>query len=225
MRQLPQIKSKGTLAERTYDILKNAIVELELKPGELITEEDISEQLGVSRTPIRSALNRLLHEELIEMIPGKGTFVAQLTKKQIDDLLSIRELLESLSIQLAATLRTQEDLEKIEYILYKQEQSFTGQFKSQQDFLTFDSEFHCLIAEISQNKYLEKQLLQILNNCRRYLNATTIDIIMPDVLKEHKELYEQIKNQDVEKAKLCMQKHIDNIRTRMIENLNYDDIK
>jgi DNA-binding GntR family transcriptional regulator len=159
------------------------------------------------------------------MIPGKGTFVAQLTKKQIDDLLSIRELLESLSIQLAATLRTQEDLEKIEYILYKQEQSFTGQFKSQQDFLTFDSEFHCLIAEISQNKYLEKQLLQILNNCRRYLNATTIDIIMPDVLKEHKELYEQIKNQDVEKAKLYMQKHIDNIRTRMIENLNYDDIK
>ena len=67
--------------------------------------------------------------------------------------------------------------------------------------------------------------MQILNNCRRYLNATTIDIIMPDVLKEHKELYEQIKNQDVEKAKLCMQKHIDNIRTRMIENLNYDDIK
>lgn len=56
---LPQIKSKGSLTEKTYNTLKRAILDLDLEPGELLTEEELSEQLGVSRTPLRAALSKI----------------------------------------------------------------------------------------------------------------------------------------------------------------------
>lgn len=220
MIQLPQIKTAGTLSERTYDIIKSAIIGLYLKPGELITVEDISEQLGVSRTPIRTALNRLIEEGLVEIITGKGTFVTCLTEKQAIDMLSVRELLECYSIQSATILRTDEDLDDLEYLLTKQELLMKGKRISQQDFLTYDSEFHNLISKISKNEYLEKQLCNMYSNSMRYLIASTVENISLIAMDEHRELYEQIKNQDSEKAKLYMQKHMRNIKERIINHLN-----
>ncbi|WP_026895306.1 GntR family transcriptional regulator [Clostridiisalibacter paucivorans] len=220
MKQLPKIKVKGTLTERTFEILKDAIINLELKPGELIKEEEISKQIGVSRTPIRAAFNRLVYEGLLKIVPGKGTFVAELTEKQVEDLLSVRELLEGLSIELAATLRTEEDLKNMRYILHRQEEALTGEFKSKKVFLDIDSELHNYIAGISQNEYLQKQLSSILMNSRRFLNATTADTFFLEVIREHKELYKYIENQNTEKAKEHMQNHIHNIKMRMIKNLN-----
>ncbi len=223
MLQLPQIKTTGTLSEKTYEILKKAIIQLELKPGELITVENISEQLGVSRTPIRTALNRLINDGLIEMIPGKGTFVKSLSQKEATDLLNVRELLECYSVKLAAELRTEDDLKQLEYILNKAELTCKRKNKNNQEFLTLDSEFHETIARISSNSYLEKQLSMIVDNCRRYLNATTFEKTIPDVLVEHKELYEQIKKQDILLSEACMKKHITNIKDRMIYYINLNE--
>jgi len=220
MNKLPKIKSKGTLTERTFEILKDAIVNLELKPGQLIKEEEISEQIGVSRTPIRAAFNRLVYEGLLVIVPGKGTFVAELTEKQVEDLLIVRKLLEGLSIELAATLRTEEDLKNIRYLLHKQEEALRGEFKSKRAFLDIDSELHNYIASISKNEYLQKQLSIIIMNSRRFLNATTEDTFFLEVIEEHKELYKYIEDQKPEKAKEYMQKHIDNIKIRMIKSLN-----
>ncbi|WP_077369850.1 GntR family transcriptional regulator [Anaerosalibacter sp. Marseille-P3206] len=220
MNKLPKIKSKGTLTERTIEILKDAIVNLELKPGQLIKEEEIAEQIGVSRTPIRAAIDRLVYEGLLVVIPGKGTFVTELTHKQVDDLLSVRKLLEGLSIELAATLRTEEDLKNIRYLLHKQEEALRGEFKSKKVFLDVDSELHNYIASISKNEYLQKQLSIIIMNSRRFLNATTEDTFFLEVIEEHKELYKCIEDQKPEKAKEYMQKHIDNIKIRMIKSLN-----
>lgn len=223
MIQLPQIKTTGTLSERTYDIIKSAIIGLYLKPGELITVGDISEQLSISRTPIRTALNRLIEEDLVEIIPGKGTFVTCLTEKQANAMLNVRELLECYSIQLATELRTDEDLDNLEYMLTKQGLESKDKRKNQQDFLTNDLEFHSGIAGISKNRYLEKQIVQMHVNSMRYLNASTVENIISIALEEHRELYEQIKNRDSEKAKQCMQKHLWNIKERIIKRLNIND--
>ncbi|MDD4781755.1 MAG: GntR family transcriptional regulator [Tissierellia bacterium] len=222
MKQLPHIKTTGTLSERTYEILKSEIVNLELKPGQLITVEDISEQLGVSRTPIRTALNRLIEEDLVEILPGKGTFVTRLIEKDAIDLLNVRGRLECYSIELASILRTTEDLENLEYLINKQELITKGSHRKQQDFLNNDSEFHNTIAKISKNKYLEKQLMQMHTNCMRYLNESTIDYVIYEASEEHIELFEQIKNQNTEKAILYMQKHIENIKNRVIGHLKYN---
>ncbi|WP_312815815.1 GntR family transcriptional regulator [Sedimentibacter sp.] len=220
MINLPRISTKGTLSEKTYDTLKNAIIGLDLKPGELINEEELAEQLGVSRTPIRTALNSLLHEELIELVPGKGTRITYLSKKQINDLLTVREVLECLSIQLASEMRTEDDLEKIEYIIAQQEDAYKGIHKNHQTFLNYDYEFHMKIAEITKNRYIEKQLSQLVNNCRRYLNATTMDDSYIKVLNEHKDIFIQIKNQDKVNSQICIKNHINSIKLRMIECIN-----
>lgn len=217
--QLPQIKTTGTLSDKTYEILKNAIIILDLKPGELITVEGISEQLGVSRTPIRTALNRLINDGLVEMIPGKGTFVKKLSQKEAMDLLNIRELLECYSAKLAALSRTDEDLKELEQTMNKTEFAFRSDYSSH-EILEFDTKFHSTIAKISGNSYLQRQLIVMLDNCRRYLNASTFQFMSEEVIVEHRELFEQIKNQDAEKAEMCVKKHIKNIKNRMIDYID-----
>jgi DNA-binding GntR family transcriptional regulator len=135
-------------------------------------------------------------------------------------MLSVRELLECYSIQLASVLRTDDDLYNLEYLLTKQELIISGKRNNQQDFLNSDSEFHNLIAKIGKNEYLEKQLSQMYSISMRYLNGSTVEYIAPMALKEHWEIYEQIKNRDSEKAKQFMQKHMKNIRERIFEYLN-----
>lgn len=217
--QLPKIQTRGSLTENAYEILKNAIINLDLKPGELIDVEVISEQLAISRTPIRTALNKLSEEDLIEMLPGKGTFVTHLTEKQARDLLNVRELLECYSVQLATELRTNEDLENIEYVIHKQELTFKGIRDSQKEFLMYDAEFHNIISKISKNTYLEKQISLIHTNCARYLNASSQDMVHTAAMQEHKELFEQLKNKDIDKAVLCMRNHIENIKIRILESI------
>lgn len=217
--KLPEVKTKGTLADRTYIALKNAIIDLELKPGQPITEEEISKKLGVSRTPIRTALGHLQHDGLIKVIPGKGTFVTEITEKQVEDLLSIRELLESLAVKLAAKKRTEEDLEALRYIIYRQEDTFRGRFKNKKAFLDIDTEFHGFIGKISRNEYLENQLASVMINIRRFLNATTVDAFFEDVINEHKKIYEYIEMQDESTAEEYMKKHVNKVKIRMLESL------
>lgn len=217
--KLPEVKFKGTLADRTYIALKNAIIDLELKPGQLITEEEISNELGVSRTPIRTAFSHLQHDGLIKSIPGKGTFVTEITEKQVEDLLSLRVLLEGFSVHLAAKKRTEEDLETLRYMMYRQEETFKGRFKNKKAFLDIDSDFHRYIAKIGGNEYLEKLLSNTIVNTRRFLNATTADTFYEEVIDEHEKIYEYIEMQDEIKAEEYMKWHITNVKVRMLKNI------
>lgn len=219
MFDLSEISSGSTLSEKTYIALKKAIIGLELKPGQLISVEEISEELGVSRTPIRTALNSLTNDGLVEIIPGKGSFVKELSEKDVTDLLNIRQLLEAYAIKLAAKLRTQEDLDELEFIISKTEFIYGTKLKDKSEFLTYDEEFHDKIAKICNNPYIEQQLSMINVNNRRYLNATTFEQEMPYAIEEHKIMLEQIRKQDSEKAETYMKEHIDNIKIRMIDNI------
>ncbi|MDD2493626.1 MAG: GntR family transcriptional regulator [Tissierellia bacterium] len=221
MVHLTQIDTKGTLTEKTYEILKKNIIELKIKPGKLLVVDEISEQLGVSRTPIKAALNSLINDGLIEMIQGKGAFVKALTKKEASNIINVRELLECYSVKLAAELRIDDDIKELEYMIYKSE--FAYKIKNYQDFLTLDSEFHYILARISNNPFLLKQITQILNNNRRYLNATTDENIAPYALEEHRAIIEQIKKRDIYKSEEYMQKHIGNVKKRVIEYIVFNE--
>lgn len=89
---------KDTLAEQVYCYLRNRIVQLDLKPGEKIDVQRISEELGVSQTPVREALHRLTEEGFVEQKPYIGYFVTSLTLQDIEELFEIRKTLECLAI-------------------------------------------------------------------------------------------------------------------------------
>jgi len=116
-------------------------------------------------------------------------------------------------------MRTEEDIENLKFILYKQEETFKGKFKNKKAFLDIDYDFHRYIASISKNEYLERLLSNVLMNSRRFLNASTMEAFLDCVIDEHNMIFECIIIQDEYKAKEYMQKHIDNIKMRMYDSI------
>lgn len=216
---LPKLKAKGTLTDKTYDALKKAIVELELRPGKLLLEEDLSEQLGVSRTPVHSALNRLAHEGLVRMIKGKGSIVEPLTEVQLTDLFAVRKALEGLAVRLCIHKASDEELKRIHYLLQWQKDNYTGAEVDMVDFLRSDVEFHTLLAKVANNAYLARQIEQILEMTRRYVIAYTADTLPPIVVEEHAVIYEQIRQRREKEAVALVEAHLGAVESRICTDI------
>ena len=101
------------LRDVVFNTLRKAILRGELKPGERLMEIQLANKLGVSRTPIREAIRKLELEGLVLMIPRKGAEVAQITEKNMQDVLEVRKALEELSVQLACERITPEQVEEM----------------------------------------------------------------------------------------------------------------
>ena len=100
------------LRDVVFENLREAIVEGRLKPGQRLMEVQLAEQLGVSRTPVREAIRKLELEGLVVMLPRKGAYVANMSLKDLIDVLEIRASLEGLAASLAAERITDEDIKK-----------------------------------------------------------------------------------------------------------------
>ena len=105
------------LRDVVFNTLRKAILRGELKPGERLMEIQLANKLGVSRTPIREAIRKLELEGLVLMIPRKGAEVAQITEKNMQDVLEVRKALEELSVQLACERITPEQVEEMKLLM------------------------------------------------------------------------------------------------------------
>jgi len=103
--------SGHSLMNQAYEIIKEAVVSINLKPGEKLKELILAEELGISKTPIKGALNRLEHEGFVTIIPFKGDFVAQIDEYDVEEVFDLRELLEGSAIKRAATAFSEEDFQ------------------------------------------------------------------------------------------------------------------
>ena len=110
------------LRDVVFENLREAILEGKLKPGQRLMEVQLAEQLGVSRTPIREAIRKLELEGLVVMLPRKGAYVANMSFKDLIDVLEIRASLEGLAASLAAERRRDEDIEELEKLAKEFEQ-------------------------------------------------------------------------------------------------------
>jgi DNA-binding GntR family transcriptional regulator len=117
---LRKLASVPSLSEQTYEVILDAIVSLEFKPGDQLSVHRLSEQLGVSRTPVKDALQRLEQEGLVSVVPRRGTFVSHIEVRDIDEILEARALIEAFAATRAAVGLSEEDLEKAEAVLGRQ---------------------------------------------------------------------------------------------------------
>ena len=101
------------LRDVVFNTLRQAILRGELKPGERLMEIQLANKLGVSRTPIREAIRKLELEGLVLMIPRKGAEVAEITEKNLRDVLEVRKALEELAVQLACDKITEEEIAEL----------------------------------------------------------------------------------------------------------------
>ena len=100
------------LRDVVFNTLRQAILRGELKPGERLMEIALSQRLGVSRTPVREAIRMLEQEGLVIMIPRKGAQVAEISEKDLKDVLEVRLGLEELAVRIACQRITEEELEE-----------------------------------------------------------------------------------------------------------------
>lgn len=216
---LPQIKSRGSLTEKTYNTLKRAILDLDLKPGQLLTEEELSEQLGVSRTPLRAALNKLEYENLIKITPGRGTYVAELSLEYMEDIFDVREAVDMLSVKLAAERKTDEDIKEMDYLVEQQELLLKDKEFDVKQFIKLDIDFHCIISKAANNKVLERLTLQLVENYNRYILAAPFLDRASTIVSEHKQIIKAIKESNGEEAAKIVQNHVNDIRESLKERI------
>lgn len=208
-----------SLKESAYRIIKEKLLNLEYEPGSRIREDLLAQEISMSRTPVREAINQLSAEGLVNNIPRKGIFVIQLTSEEIRDFLDIREALETLAIENCIKKIDQKQFEGLENIL----KDFAAAL-SKDNFKkcnTLDSKFHLEIAKVSNNKKLIEFLGEIedfMHIARAIEKKAQPKIKNELTLKEHKAILEAVKSKNTENAREAIRI---NIRT-MKENLGIE---
>ena len=213
-------KHKETGKEYAYRVLKENIMSLELKPGELLSESDLSEKLSISRTPIREVIMKLKGEHLIEVKPQAGTYVSLIDKEMIDEAIFMRKLLEKGVLKEACTEFSEEMFMELEKNLFAQKLVLNKDGK-ESEFHNLDKEFHRLIF-IGCNKInIWESIMKISThyNRMRLLSETKID--KAQIIKQHEEMIAIIKNKDFNKIDEYIEKHIvapDNEWNKLIDD-------
>ena len=158
MKFLSQIQSVS-LREQVVEQVRSAIIEGRLKPGDHITEVILTEQLGVSRTPVREALILLEREGLVMFSPNRGAFVRAFQEDDIEDIFSLRTMLENFAAELCIHDLSDDDLARLEVMIDQQRQAIR-----QQDVRTarsLDMEFHRALIHAGGNRLLVRSWEEI----------------------------------------------------------------
>lgn len=205
------------LRDVVFENLRTAILEGNLKAGQRLMEVQLAEQLGVSRTPIREAIRKLELEGLVVMLPRKGAYVANMSFKDLIDVLEIRATLEGLAASLAAERRNDEDVIKLEKVAKEFEEGVRN--ADIEVVLKKDVEFHENIFLMANNKKLYHLITSLWEQVHRfrvmYVSNNEASLSLVD---EHKRILDAIKNGDCELAKKYATEHIELAEQFFMEN-------
>lgn len=194
-------------SEAAYRILKEKIVTLELPPAILLNEAELMAELDLGRTPIREALQRLAFENLVVILPRRGTIVADLNVSDLQKIFEVRVELEAHAARLAAERATSEQIAEMESLFaYTNEVIRSG---DHHQLIRLDHQAHCLLARAAQNEFLEEILERLYTHMLRlwYLSLHKVSHL-PDAIEEHRDIIDAVKAGDSERAAQLMRAHI-----------------
>ena len=207
-------QGSASLEARVYNELKEAVLCGQYKKGEWLTEHMLTQKLGVSRTPVRSALQRLAEDGLVSLTPNRGAVVIGIAKEDIVDIYRIRMRLEGLASAMAAEKVTEETKQKLSETVALFE--FYAQRQDTERIEELDTVFHSTIYEASGSRTLQRILTDLHSNTKAY---RTQSLCIPGrrikTLEEHKEILNAILTGDAERAESLTSAHIE----RAMENM------
>lgn len=213
---MERIQTTESLAEQAYQIIKNAIVNGELKDAAPLPEQKMASQLGISRTPLRDALNKLAIEGLVIQRKNAPAIVAGFSKEKSLEFIEIRLLLESANIERITPLMTKKTLNELRKNLKVQAKmiadgSYTG-------FLEQDREFHLILANANPNEEMRKLIHQINTGVSRafIILSNTISQSAEGAYEEHQEIIRALEAKDIDRAKATITQHVQNVRDRFL---------
>jgi len=204
---------KNGLVEQVYGIIKDKIINLELNLGQRIDIQKIAAELGISQTPVREALNRLVKDRLISINPRKGYYVTDISPEDMEEIYDIRRIFEVYALDSAIE---NIDLHKLRKLKQKMEEELRGKItrKKRKTKFEIDKQLHLLIVNSSKNKKLKEMYYEIYDFIKIFQRMNPG---FKETLEEHITLIDTIIKKDTEEAKKLLAVHIENAKGRIIK--------
>jgi len=207
---LERVGSLISLKDKAYIAIKDAILTLRLEPGTPLVETQLAKQLGISKTPVRDALQELEREGFVARVAFKGTYVTEVTLEDLTEIFQLRAVLEGLAARLAAPLFAPEELDQIAQKLTASEAALAA------GDLTLCSECGKALHDAIVDKADSQRLASIHHNLDDHVQRFRIisDQIggrLHKSVKEHRRVLDALRKQDPEAAEAAMRNHLSSV--------------
>lgn len=194
-------------SRRAYEAIRSAIVRGSLAPGTVLGEAELAATLGISRTPVRTALQSLQSEDLVETGPRRQILVRGVSAEQRREVLLLREALERVSVTEACTAMTIDEIDELRLIVIRQRRAAAS--AAVEDFVDLDDRFHLRIAEGARLALVERFLGQTRAIIRVMgLRAIASEGRADEVLEEHERIVQALEDRDVGAARGAIEAHL-----------------
>lgn len=221
---LSQKRPDETNKDFAYRTLKDNIMNFNLKPGQAISEVELSEKLNISRTPIREILSKLKQEYLIDVYPQIGTYISLIDFNLIRQALFMRQTLEKEVLKLACNDFPIYNLIELEKSLLSQK-LIMATSKDEVEFEKLDFEFHEILFDGVGMQDIWSSIIMLSSNYKRMRLMYGIyheNNINEQVLNQHEEILNIIKNKDIDKIDILIDKHIKSSLDKWIDFVKSD---
>jgi len=193
-----------SLSEQAYQSLRKLIVRLDFAPGDVLREDELRERLGIGRTPIREALQRLEREHFVNVIPRRGMFVAGVDVTELSMLFETRTVLEPYAAKLAAVRGTEEHWASMDAAINTVTKKMSGN-----DLLDVDRTCHELMWEASGNHFLIDTLDMLYAQSDRLWHLYLAEVAEPaHAVEEHIAIMNALRSGDADKSASLMEDHV-----------------
>jgi len=200
-------EAHANLDQQAYGIIKEMIRSRKLLPGEKISQNDLAHELGISRTPLVSALKYMEKENLVESRPRRGFFVRQFSHREMLSIFELREVLEGLAARRAASKITDGQIIELRRFF-----SSFAQHRSIDDYRTYcdeDRRFHNFVTDLGDQEFLKSILktYNIISFSYQLISSEGLVRSPDDTIDEHLDIITAICNRDAEAAERLMRRH------------------
>lgn len=203
---LPPPEPARSQGEAAYLRIRDRIVSLDLPPGSVVQESRLREELEIGRTPIREALQRLAQENLVSVVPHRGTFVAEINITDLGRITEVRVVLEGYAARLAAERCSNSDRSAMRGLL---DDLGAGHATDQRGLMRLDQQIHRQIYRATRNSLLEGTLERYFNlSLRLWFLVIDGEVRLREAVEEHVELLHAMLSGDGARAEDCMRRHV-----------------
>ena len=209
---------KESNREYALRVIRENIVNLELAPGRMISEQDIANELNLSRTPVHEAMQELSSTKIIEILPQRGSHVSLIDMALVDEAIFVRSTVESAITEMACKQATNKAIQELEENITLQE--FYYQKNNLDKIMELDNEFHEMMYRIT-NKMQCHYMVKLISIHYDRIRELHLHSFNPErIINEHKAILDAFKKKDGEAAKKAFEQHLSRHRTQEDEIKN-----
>ncbi len=192
-------------------LLREDITSMHLRPGEKVSENELAQKYGVSRTPVREALMDLARYQVVEVLPQRGSRISLIDFELVEEARQVRELMELAILPLACARATEEDIRRLRHNVHLQQLTEDESWDDTLSLMDLDNEFHRLLFKIARRENMQRLLQDISIHFDRVRSLTLEVVKERKLIADHLEICDAVARRDADYACEKMKKHLNRV--------------